>query len=94
MRKDIFFECFPYVCPEPVLVKRSFLYINGSKSGVFLTWATVCHWSTREDLSAEVSVLAAQRSARMRGTPAAHHLMRITIYIYNDQFAKTGSGQT
>jgi hypothetical protein len=19
------FECFPYVCPEPVLVKRSFL---------------------------------------------------------------------
>ena len=23
---------FPYVCPEPVLVKRSFLYINGSKS--------------------------------------------------------------
>ena len=26
-----FFECFPYVCPEPVLVKSSFLYINGSK---------------------------------------------------------------
>jgi hypothetical protein len=25
-----FFE-FPYVCPEPVLVKCSFLYINGSK---------------------------------------------------------------
>jgi hypothetical protein len=24
-----FFECFPYVCPEPVLVKRSFIYING-----------------------------------------------------------------
>ena len=26
-----FFECFPYVCPEPVLVKTSFIYINGSK---------------------------------------------------------------
>ena len=25
------FECFPYVCPEPVLVKRSHLYIDGSK---------------------------------------------------------------
>eukprot|EP01046_Picozoa_sp_COSAG06_P032215 COSAG06_NODE_3202_length_5693_cov_3.420272_4_plen_125_part_00 len=32
-----FFECFPYVCPEPVLVKCSFLYINGAKSGVFRT---------------------------------------------------------
>jgi hypothetical protein len=27
------FLSFPYVCPEPVLVKCSFLYINGSKSG-------------------------------------------------------------
>jgi hypothetical protein len=26
-----FFECFPYVCSEPVLVKCSFLYRNGSK---------------------------------------------------------------
>jgi hypothetical protein len=31
------FLTFPYVCPEPVLVKCSFLYINGSKSGVFRT---------------------------------------------------------
>jgi hypothetical protein len=31
------FLSFPYVCPEPVLVNRSFLYINGSKSGVFRT---------------------------------------------------------
>jgi hypothetical protein len=29
------FECFPYVCPEPVLTKRSFFYTNGSKD--FLT---------------------------------------------------------
>jgi hypothetical protein len=28
------FECFPYVCPEPVLVKRSFLYKNGFQKGV------------------------------------------------------------
>ena len=27
----VFFECFPYVCPEPVLVKRSGVYTNGSK---------------------------------------------------------------
>jgi hypothetical protein len=27
----VFFECFAYVCPEPVLVKRSDLYRNGSK---------------------------------------------------------------
>jgi tetratricopeptide (TPR) repeat protein len=31
VRKTSFFECFPYVCPEPVLAKSSFLYINGSK---------------------------------------------------------------
>ena len=28
---------FLYVCPEPVLVKSSFLCINGSKGGVFRT---------------------------------------------------------
>jgi hypothetical protein len=28
---------FPYVCPEPVLVKRSFIYINGSKRPFLLT---------------------------------------------------------
>ena len=27
------FLSFPYVCPEPVLVKRSFLYINGDING-------------------------------------------------------------
>eukprot|EP01046_Picozoa_sp_COSAG06_P079749 COSAG06_NODE_27141_length_599_cov_15.512000_1_plen_156_part_01 len=28
-RNVSFFECFPYVCPEPVLVKWSFLFTNG-----------------------------------------------------------------
>ena len=34
------FECFPYVCPEPVLVKRSFLVQNCAKDGerLFLTY--------------------------------------------------------
>ena len=32
---------FPYVCPEPVLAKCSFLYINGAKSAVFCTDG---HW--------------------------------------------------
>jgi hypothetical protein len=31
------FWSFPYVSLEPVLVKRCILYINGAKSGVFLT---------------------------------------------------------
>jgi hypothetical protein len=31
VRKTAFFLSFPYVCPEPVLVKCSFLYINGAK---------------------------------------------------------------
>jgi hypothetical protein len=30
------FLSFPYVCPEPVLVKRSFVSIKWSKRGVFL----------------------------------------------------------
>jgi hypothetical protein len=30
-----FFECFPYVCPEHVLAKRPFLYVNGSKMPFF-----------------------------------------------------------
>jgi hypothetical protein len=38
LRNPIFFEYFPYVCPEPVLVKSSFQYTNGTKMG-FLTWS-------------------------------------------------------
>ena len=34
MRNATFFECFPYVCPEPVLVKRSFFSIKWYKNGV------------------------------------------------------------
>jgi hypothetical protein len=34
-KNGIFFECFPYVCPEPVLAKSSFSYINGSKMPCF-----------------------------------------------------------
>ena len=32
-----FFECFPYVCPKPVLAKWSFLCTNGSKRPFLLT---------------------------------------------------------
>ena len=35
MRKHHSFWSFPYVCPEPVLVKSSFLYMNGSKRPFF-----------------------------------------------------------
>jgi hypothetical protein len=34
-RKRHSFLSFPYVCPEPVLVKSCILYINGAKSAVF-----------------------------------------------------------
>jgi hypothetical protein len=33
------FLSFPYVCPEPVLAKCSFLYINGSKMPFFAGWS-------------------------------------------------------
>jgi hypothetical protein len=33
--KRSFFELSPYVCPEPVLVKSSFIYINGFKRPFF-----------------------------------------------------------
>jgi hypothetical protein len=36
LRKTPLFLSLPYVCPEPVLVKRSFLYINGAESGVLV----------------------------------------------------------
>jgi hypothetical protein len=35
--KTASFLSFPYVCPEPVLVKECILYINGPKMAVFLT---------------------------------------------------------
>jgi hypothetical protein len=35
VRKTASFLSFPYVCPEPVLAKCSFLYINGSKMPFF-----------------------------------------------------------
>ena len=31
LQKRVLFECFPYACPEPVLVKRSFSVQNGAK---------------------------------------------------------------
>ena len=35
LRQNGLFLSFPYVCPEPVLVKSAFLHINGSKSPFF-----------------------------------------------------------
>jgi hypothetical protein len=51
-KNGIFFWVFPYVCPEPVLAKWSFLSINGSKMPFFAAMnlyvmrgkqSTVCH---------------------------------------------------
>ena len=48
---------FPYVCPEPVLVKRSFLYINGSKSGVFRTGVVTVRHAVAVVIDAVVAVV-------------------------------------
>jgi hypothetical protein len=38
LRKNgLFFECCPYVCPEPVSLKRSFSFMNGSIRPFFPT---------------------------------------------------------
>ena len=34
MRNATLFSSFPYVCPDPVLVKRCISYLNGAKSGI------------------------------------------------------------
>jgi hypothetical protein len=41
--KRCFGLSFPYVCPEPVLVKCSFLYVNGSKRSLLLTEERCIH---------------------------------------------------
>jgi hypothetical protein len=40
--KNVLFLSFSYVCPEPVLVKCSFLYINGAKSTIFSPLQDAC----------------------------------------------------
>ena len=42
-----FVECFPYVCPEPVLVKRSFYFINCSTICVFAPVSWRCSSQSR-----------------------------------------------
>jgi hypothetical protein len=46
-----FFECFPYVCPEPVLVKHLFLYINDAKGPFLLTARLV--WPVVKEILSE-----------------------------------------
>jgi hypothetical protein len=47
---------FPYVCPEPVLVTCSFIYINGSKRPFLLTTTRP---AVGEDLGVIVPVVPA-----------------------------------
>ena len=46
-KRHLFFS-FPYVCPEPVLAKSSFLYINGSKMPFFAGAGQDCMTSPHE----------------------------------------------
>ena len=41
-RKRSVFECIPHICPEPVLVKRSFIYINGFRKAIFAHRPQTC----------------------------------------------------
>jgi hypothetical protein len=66
------FECFPYDCPEPVLVKRSRLYINGSEKPFFITrrWnpGPSPHrpgWSPRSERSAALAAALAAAGERL-----------------------------
>jgi hypothetical protein len=58
---------FPYVCPEPALVKSSFLYINGSKRPFFVT-ARLIH---ADDTDTIENVQERWRDRIVRHTPCA-----------------------
>ena len=63
-----FLECFPYVCPEPVLAKRLFLDINGiAKEMGFLTGSIYT-----EGLVPDAAVPAVQRDQGLQKTKSAH----------------------
>ena len=56
-----FFECCPYVCPEPVLAKRSHLFINGSKKTVFTHLRLLGVRNVRRYLPPGINIHASQR---------------------------------
>ena len=70
------FLSFPYVCPEPVLVKRWLLYINGSKS----PFSYLCPWNDmipdRRAPEIDVEVLQAG------GENTAHNSLSCQIEIW------------
>jgi hypothetical protein len=56
--KTVLFLSFPYVCPEPVLVKLSFLHINGEKRPfchLFSAWSDTRLRETPPFVSVHVS---------------------------------------
>jgi hypothetical protein len=63
----LFFECFPYVCPEPVLAKSSFIYINGAQTRVSLPQL----WRRRSAAASKCSAGTSRASARVRYTSSA-----------------------
>ena len=71
------FLSFPYVCPEPVLVKRSFVSIKWSKRGVFLP-------SRGRTLS--------HRSAQHRSIPTGKS-DRCWVHFQNHRFMATAYSQ-
>jgi hypothetical protein len=55
--KTAFFLSFPYVCPEPVLAKRSFLYINGAKMPFSAGILTFCYTAMMPHYNFNIRIL-------------------------------------
>eukprot|EP01046_Picozoa_sp_COSAG06_P013623 COSAG06_NODE_828_length_12054_cov_67.028440_11_plen_361_part_00 len=87
----VFFECFPHVCPEPVLVNDRFLYINGSKTGgqakVDLDGKPVSHSNRAKEQSSQFVFL---KLFKVRKRISLSHSLILKMH----HFTKTGSGRS
>ena len=81
----VIFEWFPYVCPEPVLVKSCISYINGSKLPFFFHLRLRQQPTTARDRQQSPPGLEAQSPNRIALPPHTH--------THTYEFNKTSLGQ-
>ena len=84
-----FFECFPFVCPEPVLVKCSYIYIY-SKKDRFSSCAgfRLPGWAARQSGAGNAKLVA------LKGLFGCHYLIIMKTIIPPRQARETGIGQS
>jgi hypothetical protein len=63
------FLSFPYVCPEPVLAKSSFLYINGFQCSTFRCFAFNQHRCFAKTGSGQIRHVSKSQSVRRKTVP-------------------------